>query len=454
MSSRLSIRVLAGAAVAAASLAGATIAVAGGDGPGQSERAAKSKIAQTDCFWTGIIASKFTDDPAENYAFPDTGAVYWTSKVSMPPGSRIVLKGKFAHARYQSLNSYNGTTNVPTDALNDVSTVPDKGSKNPFLPGAKRDTKNSKRKYTVQVLNEQAPAARDANTLYAGVPGQTVQQVILRVYEPDSFKEKELTGGVGLPKASLHLADGTVLSGESACSALQAQTGPLAITTLPATVYAGLRDQPGKPPQFPADLSPLWHTYYNTGFVISCWYNGNCAGTPAKTGGQYSNIDNEYVGAFVNKGFPEGPVLVLKGKLPTTPETGTDVKRMGTGQMRYWSMCQNESLYTTIGAGCLTDSQVPVDKKGNYTIVTSTTADRPKNAKAKCGIGYIPWPENGDGAGHFDDGFLIVRNMLPSKSFGQAIQNTTVPGDEASVMGPYLPKGTYTTKAAFQSEGC
>lgn len=295
---------------------------------------------------------------------------------------------------------------------------------------------------------------RAPNTLYAGVDGQSVQQIIYRIYEPDSFKRRELTGGVGLPVPELHLADGSVQEGQTACDTLQAQSGPLAITTLPPSAYASLRDQAGKSATFPAELSPVFRTFYNTGFIISCWYNGNCSGTPAKTGGQYSNIDNEYVAAFVNRGFAEGPVLVLKGKLPTTPDTGPDVKRMGNGQMRYWSICQNESLFTTVGAGCLYGAEIPVDKHDNYTIITSTAADRPKNAKSKCGVGYVPWPAAGDGAGHLDDGFLIVRNMLPSSNFHQAIQNTATPGDEASVMGPYLPKGTYTTKAAFEQKGC
>ena len=127
---------------------------------------------------------------------------------------------------------------------------------------------------------------------------------------------------------------------------------------------------------------------------------------------------------------------------------------MGNGQMRYWSICQNESLYTTKGAGCVYDAQIPVDKHRRYTIVTSTAADRPKNAKAKCGVAYLPWPEAGDGAGHLDDGFLIVRNMLPSSNFHHAVQDTKTPGDEAAVMGPYLPHGAYTTKAAFQQKGC
>jgi hypothetical protein len=412
----------------------------------------KPRIPQTTCFWANRIASKFSDDPATNYAFPDSGAVYWTAKVTMPEGSRIVLKGKYAHARYQSLNSYNGTTNAPTDALNDISTRADSGSTNPFKPGASRD--KPRRSYTMTVLNQTVPAVKAPNALYAGVDGQTVQQVIYRIYEPDSFTEEELTGAVGLPVPELRLADGSVQRGQKACDTLKAQNGPLAITTLPKATYESLREPAGKPATYPALPSPVFRTFYGTANVLSCWYGADCGGTPPRAGGQYSNIDNEYVGAFVNRAFPGGPVLVLKGKLPTTPQTGTDVKKMGTGQLRYWSICQNESLYTTIGAGCLYDTEVPVDKSGRYTIVTSKAADRPKNATRKCGVGYIPWPAAGDGAGHLDDGFLIVRNMLPASNFRQAIQNTRSPGDEAAVMGAYLPKGTYTTKAAFQKEGC
>ncbi len=88
-------------------------------------------------------------------------------------------------------------------------------------------------------------------------------------------------------------------------------------------------------------------------------------------------------------------------------------------------------------------------------IVTSLAKDRPQNATAKCGVVYIPWPARGDGDGHVDDGFLIVRNMLPSASFHHAIQDATTPGDEQTVLGPYYPRGTYTTTAAFErTHGC
>jgi hypothetical protein len=166
------------------------------------------------------------------------------------------------------------------------------------------------------------------------------------------------------------------------------------------------------------------------------------------------NIDNQYISAFVNRGFAAGPVLVLRGKLPTTPRTGSNSARMGTGQMRYWSMCQNGSLYTTIGSGCVYDSEIPVNKRGCYTILTSLAKDRPGNAMAKCGVAWIPWPTQGGGDGHLNDGLLIVRNMLPAPSFHHDIQDTTTPGDEQAVLGPYYPRGVYTTKAAFEKQGC
>ena len=449
-------RITGGIAVVAAALGLASIGTASASAaaPSAAPTAKPNAIPQSTCFWTNQVASKFSTDPAENYAFPDTGAVYWTTKVSIPDGARIVLNGKYAHARYTSLNSYKSSDNSPTDALNDVSTKPDKGSKNPFDVGAKRNTGGGKRHYTVRILNEQAPADRSQNTLYAGVPGQTQQQIIYRVYVPDSFKESELTGGVGLPKVKLRLADGSKLKGDDACEALQVVDGPLNVNKLPDSIYQGIRNPEGQPETFPAKAPSEWLAFYNIPFTLSCGYGGECSGDPERIGGQYSNTDNNYVSAWGSRGFDDGPVWVLKGKLPTTQQTGKNVKRMPDGDMRYWSMCQNESLVTTIGEACIYDSQVPTDKKGNYTIVSSLGTDRPANATKKCGVGFVPWPVNGDGAGHPDDGFMILRNMLPAAGFGHSVQDTTTPGDESAVMGKYLPKGTYTTKAAFENQGC
>jgi len=400
------------------------------------------------CLWYGPAASG--SGIGGNYAFPDTGAIYWTSQMQLPAGSTLVLRGRYAHARYQSLNSY-GTAAEPTDALNDVGTRPDRRSRNPFLTGARRTLPN--RSYTARIVDRPAPSAgapRAPNTLYAGVAGQTTQRIIYRVYVPD--RGRDLTGGVGLPSARLRLANGTVLKGSAACAALHVDPQRLPLTTLPKALYESLRDQPGKPATFPAQRTPVFRAFYNIAFSIACVFHGQCSGTPVRTGGQYSNIDNQYVSSQVSLGF--GPVLVLRGKLPTTPNTYPRARRMGRGQMRYWSICQNESLYTTRGAGCLYDHQIRTDRRGYYTIVTSRPSDRPSNARARCGVGFIPWPAAGDGDGHLDDGLLLVRNMLPAASFRHSIQRTRTPGDEPRVMGAYYPRGRYMSKRAFQRRGC
>ena len=224
------------------------------------------------------------------------------------------------------------------------------------------------------------------------------------------------------------------------------------VQTLPRPIYDSLRNQAGAPPTFPASPVPVFHRHFSVPSTLGCIYQAQCGGAPALNPGQYANIDAAYVYAMVNRGF--GPVLVLQGRMPRTPKTLWRNLVMAEREMRYWSICQNESFATTRGAGCVHDQQVPVDAAGNFTIVTSLAADRPSNATASCGVAWIPWPEGGDGAGHPDDGMVIMRNMLPTPDFDEAIQNVAEPGTEASVMGPYLPTGTYTDVAGFEARGC
>jgi len=195
------------------------------------------------CFWVGPATP---DRPEFNYAYPDTGAAYWTAQYTLPAGSHLVFNGSYAHARYQSLTSYNSSTGVPTDGLNDQHIQPDPGSTNPYLPGELRTAPH--RAYALNVLNEPSPAdpaTRLPNTLYAGVPGQSGQALIYRVYVPD--KNQDVTGGVGLPLPELQLADGSVLTGQDLCDAVQASPDRLPVTTLPLSTYLSLRDQPGMP---------------------------------------------------------------------------------------------------------------------------------------------------------------------------------------------------------------
>ena len=107
------------------------LAIVGADAAGATAQAR----LQTSCFWSQEGASKF--GIGVNYAFPDSGAVYWAARITMPAGSYVVFRGRFAHARYQSLNAYDATTHAPVDGLDDVDTAPDPGLGQP-LPGGRR----------------------------------------------------------------------------------------------------------------------------------------------------------------------------------------------------------------------------------------------------------------------------------------------------------------------------
>ncbi len=403
-----------------------------------------SSVPPSNCFWRGPAHSQ----GKYNAAFPDTAAVYWTAMFSLPAGSRLTLAGSYPHARYTSFNTYDAS-GVASDSINDVGITPAAGSTNPFQPGASRT--DPQRSYSMSVLDQSPPVTRAANTLYAGISGQTTEVLIYRVYVPD--QGSDLTGGVGLPQVSVTSADNSVLAGGKMCTAISASKSLPPSQSFPLSVYQAPRKQPGQPPTFPAQNPPTFWRSFNLGALVGCIYHASCGGAPALAPGQYSNLGNAYAVAMVNRGF--GSVLVLHGKMPVTPPTylQNQVAASRT-QVRYWSLCQNESLATTKVSGCLYDEQVPADANGYYTIVTSFSKDRPSNATAACGVSWIPWPKKGDGTGHLDDGMLILRNMLSSPNFTSAIHDVTHPGTESAVMGDYLPTGQYTTKAAFQGLGC
>ena len=119
---------------------------------------------------------------------------------------------------------------------------------------------------------------------------------------------------------------------------------------------------------------------------------------------------------------------------------------MGTGQVRFWSMCTGDYPSTATYA-CVVDKDMPVDRHGDFTLVISTAAARPANAVARCGVAWLP-------AGPTGQTVVIMRNMLPAPGFAQAIQNVQ-PGHEQAQMGPYFPLSRYyQTKNDFERLGC
>jgi hypothetical protein len=407
--------------------------------------------------------------PEDNLGFPDDGAAYWSTYCTIPEGARLELLGQYAHARYISINSYNGVTGAPTDALNDTEIVPDPGSMNPFIPGAKR-AGDAKRNFTITILDDVRPETPVQNSLYARVgdePGQEIA-LIWRVYVAD--KDRDKTGGVGLPVPRVTLTDGRVLEGDAAYAALSIRHEKFPIQPLVAKKYAPLRgskvwglnpatNKPlpsgvvgPKPEFFPAHNPADWMKVFNIPHSIVEWYYGLTLPDPAYFVGQYATLDNQYAVVHLNRGY--GKIAVLRGKAPITPKTYNRVSLMnGNVDMRYWAITTNESFFTTKVVDSAYDEQVPLDDDGYYTIIVCLEEDLPGNATESNRVKWLNWGKNGDGFGNTDDGFLIFRNMLASPDFNHAVQNVTATGKVEEVMGEYLPTITYMSTEEFEALG-
>jgi hypothetical protein len=71
-------------------------------------------------------------------------------------------------------------------------------------------------------------------------------------------------------------------------------------------------------------------------------------------------------------------------------------------------------------------------------------------------VAWIDWgPGEGlnDPRDRKDWGMLLMRFMVPQKEWENSPAKVTRPGMEAAVMGPYYPRGYYTTKAQFEANG-
>lgn len=402
------------------------------------------------CFWTGPFTAQ---DPKTNVAYPGTHITYWGAKFRTPPGAVLTLSGRFPYARYSSFNAYelNGAS---SSSLSDREIRPDRGSTNPSVIGA--DRKARQRSYTIRVRGEKLPARPARNTLYAAPQAGTHQDILYRVYVPD--RGRSLSGGTGLPKASLKLADGRVVTGQALCDELNSIHDYRPSLLAPET-YETLINSPGKDPDTnPALPGFQFFKYFNFINVLArfrdeaAWQQA-WKSNPAEEGTQYNNNDARYMtGAF---NFRFGEVLAIHGRMPTTPKTLNGNRRTMAGQVVEWDICSIQSLVTTRTYRCLFDEQVPMlSRKRHYVVLVSKADQRPSNARRKCGVAWLPADPAGDGFGRTDSGQLLNRNVLPSASFKRSIWGVTSPFNARETMGDFYPKGTYMDRQAFEAKGC
>ncbi len=410
--------------------------------------------------------------------WPDTQSTYFIGRFAMPAGASLTLHFKYPKARYFQFALYKaekGTFVSIGEALAGASIEPDPGSINPFRVGADRLSDN--RDFTLRVLAKDAPSdpsRREQNALYVGADGAELEGVI-RIYladrgsdgtgwGPDSQPARES----GMVTYEGTLADGTRLSQDEVIAQFARPFGgatkqPISAEQWDHLVHAKDNDPALDPATAPARAKPEWQKYWNFRYSIVGDF---------KSPEERAKIP--YAGAIDGGGDPTtqyfytvlsrhyGPVYVMRGKMPIYPDTyegagGRGLEVKPDAQTQYWSLVSCEAAPSGQIVDGLTDMQVPLDQDGNYTIVYSRAEDRPTNATAENGVAWIEWSPRGEGIdgprNRRDFGMLMLRIMATNPSWAQRPDKVTKPGMEEAVMGPYLPRGHYTTKEAFETQG-
>lgn len=390
--------------------------------PSQAKSIETLKDPQT-CFWRGPY-----DQTAS--LFPDKNANYWSGDFTIPEGKKVFLKAEYPHSRYMAYVSYH-TNGSEYDSLKDESILADSGSTNPFIDGNSRDLPD--RNYQITLLPGKFSGDKQSNTLFSGRDDRTMT-IWYRIYAND--QDVDILGDVDFPEVVVENEDGSTVTGQAACDILQPNPDMFVGTPPSEQQYDELRATavPQNPGEWQADRLSLYRV------MMKNWL--------------YTNPDNKYVELTLSQDW--GAVVVLKGKLPTEPKTWAGESPMGSGDLRYWSMCTFE-FYTQRYTDCLFDEEVTTFGDSEYIIAISHTDDRPTNATAECGYNWIEWSAAGDGNQRPQDGMVLLRNMDPDPSFREAIQyvdNFLIPADFVDSMGQYLPTANYMSKSEFEALGC
>ena len=352
---------------------------------------------------------------------------------------------------------------------------PDAGSTNPFRVGANRLAEP--RRFTLRVVGAEPPAdpaRRARNTLYAGA-GSGTRQGIIRIYLPDQGRDGTGWGpsdapptARGLPTYEVTLADGTRLGPSEVVARLArpmegATRAPITAAQWEGLVRARDNDPTLDPATAPARQIPKWEKFWTLRYSVVGAFKPpeERARIPfegAMEGG--GDPSTQYLITWLSRKF--GPVYVMRGRMPTFPNTfagsdGRGLEVMPEAQTRYWSLVSCEAAPSGQIVDGVTDMQVPLDRDGNYTIVVSRPEDRPANATAANGVAWVKWSPRGEGVdsplNREDFGMLMLRIMANNPAWAQSPNHVTRPGEEEAVMGPYLPRGEYTDKASFEARG-
>ena len=401
----------------------------------------------------------------------DKRPTYFMGQLKMPPGTRLTLRGRFPHARYFKIALYRFEQNtfiaLGGEDLAGWDIVPDSGSGNPYYVGSDRSIKN--RNYTAHVVTDNAPKNpddRSKNTMYAGREDRAIQ-VVFRIYVTDMGFDG---AGLGLadspsPPGPLvtyeaTLADGTRLSAAEVVEQFGQHIGfpppPVPLDEWYALINSEDNDPRLDPSSAPARKDSEWEIFRGIKFSVDGAFKSAEDRAKIKLqkemegGGDPTTV---YMFNYLSRKF--GPVYVLRAKLPTFPDTYAGADTMGDGQVTYWSIVTAASAPSGELWDGIFDMQVLLDENGYYTIVVSRPEDRPTNATHENSVAWIDWGQGeglDDPRDRKDWGMLLMRFMVCHPDWENSPAKVREPGTEEAVMGPYYPKGYYTTKAEFESK--
>lgn len=423
-------------------------------------------------YWNDLTDPKPIQNPN---LWPDTQSTYFLSQFAMPAGSSMTLRFQYPHARYFQFALYkeqNNTFVSTGQALKGPEIEPDPGSANPFRIGADRHAED--RDFTIRILAEDPPsdpASRPANTLYVGTDGGLNQSVI-RIYMPDAGWDG--TGWSPATSPSDRPAfdyegtapDGTHLNAKEVARRfgrpMTASTDPPLTTDRWVQLVNSPNNDPAlEPATAPARPTPEWEKYWTFRYsIVGAFMPPEAQEAMPYAGAIDGGGDPSTQYFFTHLSRQFGPVYVMRGRMPTFPDTqfgsdGTGLATTPEAQVQYWSIVSCEAVPSGRIVDGLCDMQVPLDEDRHYTIVVSRKEDRPANATIENGVAWLEWSPYGEGLddarNREDFGMLMIRFMTCDPDWQQSPVLVTAPGMEAAVMGDYLPRGEYMTKAQFEA---
>ncbi len=452
----------------------------------------------------------------------DPHATYLKLIFIAPFGSELLLEGDFPYSRfmdYQIIQPFDpeypatGNMGAPEVPIVDVDIEPDPGHVNPFRAGADRGAPNRHYHLVFELaagnaadLNPglmQGPHYRSAGNTRVGGPltsmgafgsgGVGPSVLWVRYFAPDD--EADPYAGVGLPTALMRLSTGEtfwIKPDFSLAEERQSQTWSVT-PRMPMEPFEQLGSTLGWFKVF--GLTLIRGEVQSYGESLP-WGEADPVEKKESTrladagffkrGPEFESPGNLEASAttcnytsYLTRPIQiePGHVLVVTGKLPTTPDTRNGLQSMTPAQARYWSISRYVPWHTiTTGAeeetgeglclSSLMDDEVLVDGENKYIVVYSLPEERPSNAVEDNGVtwqsfgptnfGFITvrwlsvWPD------HFLEEYSPHAHNIPWKlgawsqpTYDSSLVGTNVPG----VMGPYHPVLHYMTREDFEAMG-